>query len=155
MNIPIGSTWRSGPERAEADLALVGPDAYVAADFRPGIVRHIVLFRFAPTTALADADAVTARFLALQRDGLRDGLPYIVSIEAGSQSSTEPVGDGFDRGFIVTFASEGDRNYYIGRPIVDGEGRFDPAHDAFKAFVGPFLDTAGVVAFDFRPDAVL
>ncbi|NQX12593.1 Dabb family protein [Microbacteriaceae bacterium VKM Ac-2855] len=152
MSIPIGSTWRSGPERAQADLALLDAEAYTAADFRPGILRHIVLFRFAPTTLLADVDAVTERFLALQRDGLRDGLPYIVSIEAGAQLSTEPVGDGFDRGFIVTFASEGDRNYYIGRPVVDGPGLFDPAHDAFKAFVGPFLDTAGIVAFDFRPD---
>lgn len=148
MSIPIGSTWQSGPERAAADIAQVGAEAFLAADFRPGLIRHIVLLRFAPTTALTDVDAVTERFLALQRESLRDGLPYIVSIEAGAQTATEPVGDGFDRGFIVTFASEGDRNYYTGRPLVD-EG-YDPAHDAFKAFLGPFLDTAGVVTFDFR-----
>ncbi|NQX25973.1 Dabb family protein [Microbacteriaceae bacterium VKM Ac-2854] len=148
MSIPIGSTWQSGPERAADDIAQVGEAAYVAADFRPGVIRHIVLLRFAPTTLLSDVDAVTERFLALERDCVRDGLPYIVSIESGAQTATEPVGDGFDRGFIVTFASEGDRNYYTGRPLVSAV--FDPAHDAFKAFLGPFLDTAGVVTFDFR-----
>nr|WP_279630200.1 Dabb family protein [Rathayibacter festucae] len=112
----------------------------------------MVLFRFRPTALVAEVDGVIASFLALGEECLRDGRPYIVSIENGPQLSTEGAGEGFDRAFLLTFASEGDLNYYIGRPAVDGPGLFDPAHDAFKGLVGPLLDTAGVVAFDFRPE---
>ncbi|MCJ1695550.1 Dabb family protein [Rathayibacter caricis] len=148
----IGSRWRSGPERAAAALAEVSPETFVSRGYRPGVLRHIVLFRFRPTALVAEVDAVTARFLALADECVRDGEPYIVSIETGPQLSTEGAGEGFDRAFLLTFSSEGDLNYYLGRPAVDGPGLFDPAHDAFKAFVGPVLDTAGVVAFDFRPE---
>jgi hypothetical protein len=148
----IGSLWQSGPERAQAALTEVGEEGFVARSYRPGTIRHIVLFRFRPTALLTEVEAVTARFLALADECVRDGRPYIVSIESGPQLSTEGAGEGFDRAFLLTFASEGDLNYYIGRPAVDGPGLFDPAHDAFKAFVGPVLDTAGVVAFDFRAE---
>jgi hypothetical protein len=150
--LTIGSRWRSGPERAAAALAEVGAETFVSRGHRPGTIRHIVLFRFRPTALVAEVDAVTARFLSLADECVRDGEPYIVSIETGPQISTEGAGEGFDRAFLLTFASEGDLNYYLGRPAVDGPGMFDPAHDAFKDFVGPVLDTAGVVAFDFRPE---
>ena len=148
----IGSRWLSGPDRAARAIAEVGPERFVAADHRPGTIRHIVLFRFRPTALVAEVDGVIASFLALGQECVRDGVPYIVSIENGPQLSTEGAGEGFDRAFLLTFASEGDLNYYIGRPAVDGPGLFDPAHDAFKGLVGPLLDTAGVVAFDFRPE---
>lgn len=148
----IGSRWRSGPERAAAIIAKVGPERYVDSDYRPGTLRHIVLFRFRPTALVSEVDAVTARFVALADECVRDGRRYIVSLETGPQLSTEGAGEGFDRAFLLTFASEGDLNYYVGRPAVDAPGLFDPAHDAFKESVGSMLDTAGVVAFDFRPD---
>ncbi|WP_082498866.1 MULTISPECIES: Dabb family protein [unclassified Rathayibacter] len=148
----IGYRWKSGPERAEAVLAEVSPERYVDPDFRPGTLRHVVLFRFRPTALISEVDEVIARFVSLADECVRDGRPYIVSLETGPQLSTEGAGEGFDRAFLLTFASEGDLNYYVGRPAVDAPGLFDPAHDAFKAFVGPFLDTAGVVAFDFRPE---
>ncbi|SMH29813.1 Stress responsive A/B Barrel Domain [Rathayibacter oskolensis] len=148
----IGSRWRSGPERAAAVLGEVGPERFVARDFRPGTLRHIVLFRFRPTALVSEVDEVVARFVALGDECVRDGRPYIVSLETGQQQSTEGAGEGFDRAFVLTFASEGDLNYYLGRPAVEEAGLWDPAHDAFKASVGPFLDTAGVVTFDFRPE---
>ncbi|KZX20992.1 Dabb family protein [Rathayibacter tanaceti] len=149
----VGSRWRSGPERAATAIAEVGSERFVARDHRPGILRHIVLIRFRPTALVTEAEEVTRRFVALAHECVRDGLPYIESIETGPQLSVEGAGEGFDRAFLLTFSSEGDLNYYLGRPAVDAPGLFDPAHDAFKEFVGPFVDTAGIVAFDFRPDA--
>ncbi|NRD09768.1 Dabb family protein [Rathayibacter agropyri] len=148
----VGSRWHSGPERAAAVLAEVGPERFVARDHRPGTLRHIVLIRFRPTALVAEADEVVRRFLALAHECVRDGHPYIVSIETGPQLSTEGAGEGFDRAFLLTFTSEGDLNYYLGRPAVEAPELYDPAHDAFKEFVGPFVDTAGIVAFDFRPE---
>jgi hypothetical protein len=145
----VGACWRSGAERAEQARA-ESRDAFAAPGFRPGVIRHIVLFRFAPATPLADVREVERRFRALREECLRDGRPYIRSIESGAQRSIEAAGDGFDLGFVVTFDSEGDRNYYVGRPVL--ASGFDPAHDAFKGFVGPLLDAAGALVFDFRAD---
>ncbi|PPG83200.1 stress responsive protein [Rathayibacter sp. AY1G1] len=148
----VGSRWRSGPERATAVLDEIGPERFVARDFRPGTIRHLVLIRFRPTALVAEADEVTRRFLALADECVRDGRPYIESIETGPQLSIEGAGEGFDRAFLLTFSSEGDLHYYLGRPAVEDPAHWDPAHDAFKEFVGPFVDTAGIVAFDFRPE---
>ncbi|AZZ47919.1 Dabb family protein [Rathayibacter rathayi] len=149
----VGSRWRSGPERAATVLDEIGPERFVARDFRPGILRHIVLIRFRPTALAAEAAEVVRRFLALADECVRDGRPYIESIETGPQLSIEGAGEGFDRAFLLTFSSEGDLHYYLGRPAVQDPTHWDPAHDVFKEFVGPFVDTAGIVAFDFRPEA--
>ena len=54
---------------------------------------------------------------------------------------------------MLRFASEGDRNYYCGGPIVTDAALYDPAHDAFKHFVGPLLaDATGVLVFDFAAE---
>lgn len=50
-------------------------------------------------------------------------------------------------GYIVTFSSVADRDYFVGRPF---HYPYDPHHDAFKQFVGPLLDKEdGVIVFDF------
>lgn len=115
-----------------------------AADHRPGDLLHIVLFRFRADTTTAQRADVQGRFLALA-DGERDGRRYIRSIRSGPQASPEGAGHGFDVGFVVEFASEGDRNFYLGRPFV-GDAAFDVPHDAFKAFVGPLVED--VLVFD-------
>ena len=52
-------------------------------------------------------------------------------------------------------APGGDRNYYVGQPVIDPVHAqfYDPAHLAFKNFVGPMLETpvvpGGVFVFDF------
>jgi hypothetical protein len=48
-------------------------------------------------------------------------------------------------------ASQGDRNFYVGEPIVADPAHFDHEHAAFKAFVGPLL--AGAQVFDFAIDS--
>ena len=115
-----------------------------AADHRPGDVVHIVLFRFRATASREDRAEVQRRFLALA-DAERDGRRYIRSIRSGPQVSPEGAGHGFDIGFVVEFASEGDRNFYLGRPFV-GDAPYDLPHDAFKASVGGFVED--VLVFD-------
>jgi hypothetical protein len=136
-----------GESSARAELARVGVDRFTASDYRPGTVTHIVLFRFAESTTTDDIAEATSRFLALAFSP-RGGIPYIRSIVAGSQRSSEDAGHGFEQGFIVTFESLGDRNFYSGRPIVDDLTYFDANHDAFKSFVGPLL--ADVLVFDLQ-----
>ncbi len=54
-----------------------------------------------------------------------------------------------EHGFVVTFSSVADRDYFVGRPFQDS---YDVYHDAFKAFVGPFLRRpieTGLVVMDW------
>lgn len=115
-------------------------------------MRHIVLFKFKETVSAAVKQSVAQRFLRMRDDAKRDGSAYIISIEYGNQISQEAFGLGFEQGYIVTFRSEGDRNYYVGEPFIQDPASYDPVHHAFKAFIGPLLDErTGCLVFDFRP----
>ena len=124
------------------DFAEVGPARFTAPDFRPGTVRHVVLFRYRPETTAAQADEVLRRFRALRDAPRPDGRLTIRSLEAGRQENGEGAGGGFDHGFVVTFGSEGDRNHYIGAPVLTDPAHIDPVHAEFKAFAGPFIAEA-------------
>jgi hypothetical protein len=136
------------------ELAAVGPEAFTSRQYRPHRVLHLVLFRFRSDVS-ADLVAETAsRFLALTDSPREDGQPYIQSIDAGTQRSGEEAGHGFEHAFVVTFASEGDRNYYVGEPIQPDPRWFDGGHAAFKEFVGPLLADEGALVFDLVPGAL-
>ncbi|WP_254844615.1 Dabb family protein [Serratia marcescens] len=124
---------------------------FTASDYHPGLLKHIVLFKYKRGVTQAEKDAVTARFLSLKRTIRQKEIsPYILSIVEGAQNSGEGVSRGFEHGFIVTFKSEGDRNFYVGKPIVMAPGYYDEAHEAFKQFVRPLLnEDNGVLVFDF------
>ena len=130
----------------------VGLLRFTSAGFHRGLVRHIVLFRFLPTITDDQRAEVVRRFMALARTSRReDGSPVVVSIETGAQISGEGVDDGLQQGFVVTFRSEGDRNYYVGRPVVTDPAYFDPAHEAFKKFAAPYIVTTLVFDYAVAP----
>ncbi|QOD43242.1 Dabb family protein [Clavibacter zhangzhiyongii] len=123
-----------------------------ARDHVPGLVHHVVLFRLRDDAPAGSHAEVDRRFRALADSPHPDGSgPYIRSLHAGTQSSPEGVGRGFELGFVLTFSSEGDRNLYLGEPLIADPARIDAQHAAFKEFVGPLLapDPHGVLVFDF------
>jgi hypothetical protein len=141
---------RSIQELSIQELGEVGAERFTAPDYRPGKLTHIVLFRFNPDASPSAVQAGIDRFLGLADSRRQDGEPYILSIEAGAQNSAEGAAEhGYDHGFVVTFGSEGDRNFYVGRPIVTDDRFFDHDHDAFKDAIAPIV--AGVLVFDFTP----
>lgn len=168
LPLMAASLWVTAPHAAQAapapvldeaalnvraTLVKVGAARFTAPDFQPGTLRHMVMFRFRPDVTTSQRAEVTKRFLALAGLSHRpDGKPVVVSIEAGPQISGENSDVGLQEGYLVTFNSEGDRNFYVGRPIVTDSRYFDPAHDAFKTFAGPYLEK--VVVFDFPVSAV-
>ena len=125
----------------DAELLSVGVERFTAPDYRPGEVTHIVLFRYAPE---ADRAGIRDRFHALAESD------RIVSIASGPQASAES--DRFDDAFVVTFASLGDRNFYVGEPVVSDPRYYDRAHHDFKQFVGAHL--AAVEVFDIESPRV-
>ena len=129
---------------------MVGVERFTSADYKPGLVRHIVLFRYDRSVSPEQKQEVIRRFLALKTLSKRNGAPFILSIETGSDISGEGLDQCFEQGFIVTFTSQGDRNYYVGQPVVTDPSFYDPAHQAFKDFVGPLIDQGGgAFVFDF------
>ncbi|GEB89782.1 hypothetical protein ZMO02_14190 [Zymomonas mobilis subsp. pomaceae] len=133
---------------AQKLLDEVGKAQFTSPDFRPGLVRHVVMFRFNQQTTAVERKKVTEHFLALATLSRRpDGRSVVVSIETGAQNSGENADLGLEQGYLVTFNSEGDRNYYVGQPLVKDPAFFDAAHEKFKQFAGPFL--AEAVVFDF------
>ncbi|GAA4978829.1 Dabb family protein [Kineococcus glutinatus] len=136
-------------ESLREQLAAVGAAAFTARDHRPGLVRHIVLFRYRQEVTEAQKAEVLRRFLALADSRRADGERYITSVEAGGQGSGEGAGGGYEHGVVVTFASEGDRNHYVGAPVVEDPAYCDAEHAAFKEFVGPLLHPdGGALVFD-------
>lgn len=139
----------SAADRLKQELATVGVERFTAPDYKRGLIRHIVLFRYNKEVSSEQKEEVIRRFLALKKLGKRNGRTYIRSIETGSDISGEGLDQCFEQGFIVTFKSQGDRNYYVGQPLVTDPSFYDPAHQAFKDFVGPLLDQNGAFVFDF------
>jgi hypothetical protein len=128
---------------------VVNDSIITAPDYRPGLLRHIVLFGYRYTTTREQRQEIEDRFHALA-ESRRRGKRYIVSIESGAQNSPEGLHGGLEHGFIVTFQSEGDRNYYLGEPLVTDPACYDPAHHEFKQFAGEHLRPSGVLVFDFK-----
>ena len=121
--------------------------------YRPGIIRHFVSFKFKAGTSDEQIQNVKERFLALKQQCLRNGAHYIKSIETGYANSFEGADEGKQIAFLVTFQSEGDRNYYVGQPLIsDLQPEFyDAKHLEFKKMVGPLLETSGgAFVFDYR-----
>jgi uncharacterized protein YciU (UPF0263 family) len=111
---------------------------------------HWVLFKFKQNITESEKQEVINRFLAL-KNSLKNGSPYISFIEYGYQNSKEGLNAGFEIGFRVSFTSEADRDYYVGKPFLTVPGTYDQAHDDFKNFVGSYLDpNNGVLVFDYQ-----
>lgn len=142
-------THRSSIDTLKEELRRVGITTFTAPGYRRGTIGHIVLIRFADAVPASTRTAAIQAFLDLRSACVRDGKPYIRSIEAGAQSSGEGADRGFEYAFVLHFDSEGDRNYYVGEPVVDDPDCYDTRHHAFKQMIGPLLAPQGVLVFDY------
>jgi hypothetical protein len=93
---------------------------------------HVVSFKFKPTATPEQIKAVETAFAEL-----KDRIPTITSLHWGTNVSPEKHDKGFTHCFILTFASEKDRDDYLPHP----------AHKAFGKVLGPVL--ADVFVIDF------
>lgn len=127
----------------------IGAEQFTNSDYNTGTIKHIVLFRFKPDVTQSQIKRIAEEFNNLQQHCRRDGKTYIQSIIYGEQMSGEGAGHGFDLGFIVTFESEGDRNFYVGEPLINDPRFYDMAHHKFKKRITPLLESQGALVFDF------
>jgi len=124
---------------------------YPTKNKNAGLVRHFVAFRFNSSVTYTQKNEVRVKYTNLKHICVNatTGLPYIVSFDAGLPNSLEGFDQKMEQGYVVTFSSVEDRNYFVGKPF---QPSFDPFHDAFKAYVGPLLYKPiemGLIVFDF------
>jgi Stress responsive A/B Barrel Domain len=99
------------------------------------ILRHVVLFKFKDGTTPEQVREIEQAFA-----GLKNKMPELIrDFEYGTNNSPEGLNQGLTHCFIVTFATEKDRDAYLPHP----------EHQAFvEKYAKPFVDK--VTVFDYR-----
>lgn len=100
-------------------------------------LRHVVIFKFKATTSDEQV-----RELHYQFADLRNHIPVIQDFEWGLNDSPEDLHQGFTHCYLLTFASEKDR---------DTQYTPHPKHQAFVANLKPHLEKAFVVDYWSSP----
>ena len=93
---------------------------------------HVVSLSFKPTATPEQIKQVEEAFAALKTK-----IPGITSLHWGTNVSPEKRNHGFTHCFVLTFASEKDRDGYL----------VHPEHKAFGTLLGPILGDVMVIDF--------
>ena len=96
------------------------------------VLRHVVLFKFKDGASPADIKKVEDAFRALPSK-----IKEIRDFEWGTNNSPEQLAQGFTHCFLVSFASEKDREIYLPHP----------SHKAFVEVLTPVLDKVLVIDY--------
>jgi len=107
------------------------------------LVKHIVTFRFLPGVSQDTKKEVAATYTALKSKCVlpTTGELYILSFDGGVANSPEGLDQKMEQGYVLTFKSVEDRNYFVWS---------DPDHAAFKSFLKDKVDGPdGAFVFDF------
>ena len=96
------------------------------------ILRHVVLFKFTDASKPEDVKKVENAFRALSGK-----IKLIKNFEWGTNTSPENLNQGLTHCFLVSFASEKDRDDYL----------IHPDHMAFVEVLKPHLDKVTVIDY--------
>lgn len=95
-------------------------------------LRHVVLFKFKENAPKEAIEQVEKAF-----SDLKNKIPFIQSLEWGTDVSPEGISQGFTHCFFVTFKNEEDRNAYLPHP----------EHVAFGGVLKPIIEKVLVVDY--------
>ena len=110
-----------------------GDSAHAAAPAKAGTrLFHVVSLKFKPSATKEQIKAVEDAFAALKTK-----IPGITSLDWGTNVSPEKHDKGFTHCFVLSFASEKDRDAYLPHP----------EHKAFGKVLGPVMDDVFVIDF--------
>ena len=93
---------------------------------------HVVSLKFRKSATKEQIKAVEDAFV-----GLKEKIPGITSLNWGTNVSPEKHDKGFTHCFVLTFATEKDRDAYLPHP----------AHAAFGRVLGPVMEDVMVIDF--------
>jgi hypothetical protein len=96
------------------------------------VLRHVVMFKFKDTSSAEDIKKVEDAFRDLAKK-----IKVIKDFEWGTNNSPENLNQGLTHCFVLTFASEKDREVYLPHPD----------HKAFGQILKPHLDKVTVIDY--------
>lgn len=96
------------------------------------VLRHVVLFSFTDSTSQSKISQIEQEFAQLPIK-----VETIADFEYGLNNSPEDKAQGFTHCFLLTFASEKDRDAYL----------IHPAHKAFGQLLRPHLTNVLVIDY--------
>ena len=111
---------------------LTSASVFAADEKESGTLYHVVSLKLKDGTSAEQIKAVETAFA-----GLKDKIPGITSLKWGTNVSPENKNKGFTHCFVLTFASEKDRDAYI----------VHPDHKAFGGVLKPVVDDVFVIDF--------
>lgn len=97
-----------------------------------GKLKHVVFFKWHDSVSEEKIEELIGVFAALPSK-----IPEIQDFEYGADVSVEGLQKGFTHCFILTFASEKERDIYLPHPD----------HAALGETIGPYLDDVMVIDF--------
>ena len=97
-----------------------------------GVLYHVVSLKFKPGAAADQVKAVEQAF-----QGLKAKIPGIRTLHWGTNVSPEKLDKGFTHCFVLTFATEKDRDAYL----------VHPDHKAFGGVLKPVMGDVFVIDF--------
>ena len=98
------------------------------------MLRHVVMFGWKPGTPAEKIGEIEDAFRALPAS-----IPQIAGFEWGTDVSVQGLSRGFTHCFVVSYASEADRDAY----------QVHPDHQAFLALSRPHVEH--LLTFDYFP----
>ena len=124
--------WRALLPAAVLLTTLLASMTLSAPQHDQKVLRHVVIFRFKESTSPQDIKKIEDAFRALPAK-----IHEIRSFEWGTNVSSENLNQGYTHCFLLTFASDQDRDVYL----------VHPAHKEFGNIIGSALDKVFVVDF--------
>src|SRR5512137_765950 len=96
------------------------------------MLRHVVMYRWKPETTAEKIAEIEQAFRALP-----EKIPQVAAFEWGRDVSVQGLSQGFTHCFVVSFASEADRDAYA----------VHPDHRAYVALSSPHRDVILVLDY--------
>jgi hypothetical protein len=115
-----------------AAALLLGSMSAAAAEGKQKMLYHVVAVKFKDGADPAQVKAAEKAF-----EALKEKIPGVTSLNWGTNVSPEQKNKGFTHCFVLTFATEKDRDAYLPHP----------EHKAFGKVLGPVV--ADVLVIDF------
>lgn len=136
----IGFAFTACQETAssqEQQVATASTSTMKKTEKKEKLLRHVVIFKFKETSSEEDVNKLNKAFNALATS-----IPVVQDFEWGLNDSPEDFHQGFTHCYLLTFASEEDRdNVYTPHP----------AHQAFVASLQDHLEKVFVVDYWTNP----
>ncbi|PLB54769.1 stress responsive A/B barrel domain protein [Aspergillus steynii IBT 23096] len=106
-------------------------------------ITHLVLFQFKADVSAEVIKDASSRLLALKDACVHptSQQPYVKSVSGGVDNSPEGISGGITHAFVMEFANEEDRAYYVSQ---------DPAHKAFVQSLDGLVEKVQVIDFTDR-----